>query len=146
MEDEILDRVTLEAWIERQNPILRDILRLYIQGYMFVDIAELLGVSRSTVWTHVKRAGLSGLRNFIGRYSGRTYNSDARLTKFISNKPLNDDPEWVAYVESLEPLIKRIVRKYTQDESLREDCAQVARIALLQVRPENIKTNIKSFC
>lgn len=51
----------------------------------------------------------------------------------------NQDPEWVAYVLSLDPLIASIAAKFTEDEALREDIAQESRIALLTIYPERIR-------
>lgn len=52
----------------------------------------------------------------------------------------NNDPEWIAYITSLEPLIQAISVKYcSSDEALREDCQQEARMALLTVFPQRIR-------
>lgn len=51
---------------------------------------------------------------------------------------LNRDPKWLEYIQRFEPAIMRITSKYCPVESLREDCHQEARIALLSVFPENI--------
>jgi hypothetical protein len=51
----------------------------------------------------------------------------------------NPDPQWIAFALSYEKIIQAIAAKYcASDESLREDCMQEARIALLTVFPEKI--------
>jgi hypothetical protein len=56
----------------------------------------------------------------------------------IRDRDWNRDPLWAEYVESLEPVLTRIVTKMTQDLDLREDCKQVARIALHQIQPSQL--------
>lgn len=51
-------------------------------------------------------------------------------------KQWNDDPEWVDYIFTLDPVIEAIAAKYTDDYGLREDCAQEARMELLYIFPE----------
>lgn len=51
----------------------------------------------------------------------------------------NNDPAWVEYIERFEKVIRSITVKYTQEEGLREDCAQDARIALLHVWPVHVR-------
>lgn len=51
----------------------------------------------------------------------------------------NDDPAWVDYIQRFESVIRSIVTKFTTDESLRDDCAQEARIGLMKTWPEKIR-------
>lgn len=51
----------------------------------------------------------------------------------------NDDPAWIRYIGRFEESIKAITAKFTQDEALRDDCAQEARIELCKMFPEQVK-------
>lgn len=50
----------------------------------------------------------------------------------------NDDPAWIEYVQRYEGVIQAIAAKKTDDIGLRDDCAQDARIALLQIYPQDV--------
>lgn len=67
-----------------------------------------------------------------------TANKDRRLD-------WNNDPEWLEYIATLEPVIGAIAAKSTIDEALRDDLAQEARMSLLLVRPEKIKGNRSAY-
>lgn len=56
------------------------------------------------------------------------------------NKSLrwNDDPTWVEYTYTFEQVIQQITNKYCSDVSMRPDCHQEARIALLTIYPHNV--------
>lgn len=57
----------------------------------------------------------------------------------------NTDPDWMDYVASLEPVIRKIAQKLTSDEDMQEDCKQEARVALCTIRPENIVGNRDAY-
>jgi hypothetical protein len=61
------------------------------------------------------------------------------LEEVIGTNGWNDDSAWIEYTSHFEPIIQAIATKYTGSESLREDCAQNARIALLTVWPSKIR-------
>jgi hypothetical protein len=52
----------------------------------------------------------------------------------------NEDPEWLVYCGTmLEPMVRKITKKYTTDSALREDCEQEAREAIYQIFPSKVR-------
>lgn len=144
-DDQILERIDLERHIDGLPEFWRDVVTLYREGYSLTEIADKLGMHGSTFRYHLKRAGFAGMPQ-NRQSAGKAVREPKDKTYCVGDRPFNEDPAWARYVESLEPFIGKIVRKYTQDPDLREDCKQIARIALMQVFPEKVKTNLKSYC
>ena len=56
MEEEVLDRVCIEKFVDTLKPHEKIVLVLFSSGFKLVDIADITGVSRNTVPAILKRA------------------------------------------------------------------------------------------
>lgn len=64
--------------------------------------------------------------------------SNTETLTFQEECDWNTDSSWLDFIQSLEPAIMAITVKYTQDEFLREDAMQNAKIELLGIFPSQI--------
>jgi hypothetical protein len=57
----------------------------------------------------------------------------------------NRDARWLAYCQTLEPLIAKITHKYmSSDSGHAEDAAQMARIAVATIHPEHLRATMRT--
>jgi len=140
-DEEILNRIDLDRAIESLPQNIRQAVELYRQGYNWAEVADMLGLHRSTLRNRIRESCFSGMPTNVASWNYHRHKAKKPKEKTLPE--INRSEGWEDYVLSYSGVIKAIAAKATQDEGLRQDAYQEAMIDLLCVRPEKVRAYAK---